>query len=76
MEKKIKIIIFLVICLIIILAIVIPGIIEENKTKESFKNMGNGAKDYYEGINNAHSHIDEFTYNRNTGVVEYHPKNK
>ena len=75
MKKDTKeLILFIVICIVIILAVVIPNIIQQNKTKKTFETMSEGANEYYEGIDNAQSHLDEFVYNNETGEVEYHPK--
>ena len=77
MKKDTKtLLIFILVCIVIILAIVIPNIIEKNKIQKTFETMGEGASEFIEGINNAKSHLDEFTYNNETGEVEYHPKNK
>lgn len=71
-----KIIIFIVIGIIIVLAIIIPIVIEykENKDLErKLSNIGNGVREYVEEKENAKSHIDEFSYNYETGKAEYHP---
>lgn len=70
-------IIFTIVGIIIVLVIIIPIAINHNKENEELKNtfstIGNSAKEYVEGKENANSHIDEFSYNNTTGEVEYHP---
>lgn len=65
-------IITLAICLI--LYIIISNYIENRELKDSMSNIGEGASEFIEGINNAESHLDEFSYNYETGEVEYRPK--
>ena len=65
-------IITLEICLI--LYIIISNYIENRELKDSMSNIGEGASEFIEGINNAESHLDEFSYNYETGEVEYRPK--
>jgi len=69
--------------IIIVAIIVIPIVIaislqgkEKEKEKNTFESMSNGVKEFYDGKNNAKSHLDEFVYNNETGEVEYHPQNK
>lgn len=47
--------------------------LENKKIKESVSNMGNSASEFTKGIDNAQSHLDEFSYNYGTGEVEYKP---
>lgn len=58
---------------VLIIIFIIFKIIEENKIKTNMVSMVEGMSDYYKGINNSKSHIDEFNYNNTTGKVEYRP---
>lgn len=64
------IIVTLVLCAII-------GIIKYKEKKEieaKFEAMAEGMADYYKGLKNAETHLDEFTYNYATGQVDYNSK--
>lgn len=63
----------IVIC--ILSYILISKHIENKKLEQTFENMGKGANDFITGIDNSQSHIDEFSYNYETGEVEYKPSN-
>lgn len=63
--------IILIIC--IILYVAISFYMENKRLKESITNIGDGASDFIEGINNAQSHVNEFYYNNTTGEAEYKP---
>ena len=78
MDKETKnSIIFVVVGIIIILAIILPIVINRNqenkKLKESFSRIGQAATDYIEDTKNANSYINDFSYNYTTGEVDYHP---
>ena len=63
-----------IIVVIIIVVVIIKYIDDTQKTKETLRNIGEGATDYIQGTKNTTSHIDEFTYNYTTGEVEYKPQ--
>lgn len=65
--------IIIVIC--ILSYILISKHIENKKLEKTFENMGKGASDFITDIDNSESHIDEFSYNYETGEVEYKPSN-
>lgn len=62
-------IIVLIICSITY--IVISSFVEGKKVKESISNIGNSASNFIDRVDNAQTHIDEFSYNNKTGKVEY-----
>lgn len=66
---------FWLITLIFVICIVISinYIMEQKELKQTAKNIGRGASDYINGIENANSHLNEFSYNYETGKVEYKP---
>lgn len=70
-------IIFIVVSIILILAIAIPIIVknqkEDEKIKETFSKIGNSATEYVQEKENSNSHLNEFTYNSETGEVDYKP---
>lgn len=75
MKKVIKKWWFWTIIVILIITIVIAKEYKEQKDlEEAMKRIGESASDFYEGIGNAKSHINEFTYNYETGQVEYKPE--
>lgn len=76
MKKLIKKWWFWIITLVIflILYIIISNYIENKELKDAMSNIGEGASDFIEGINNAESQLDKFSYNYETGEVEYKPK--
>lgn len=64
--------------LIIVVSVLIIGIlinqyIENKKLEEKFEKIGEGALDYYEGVQEADGYLDRFTYNYATGEVDYNP---
>lgn len=63
---------------IIVLIIVVIGIVawkvqEEIKLKKTFENIGKGFKQYYQEKENTTSYLNDFSYNNETGEVEYKP---
>lgn len=60
---------FATICIIVVILIV------NNKENDTVTSIGDGASGFIEGINNAQSHLNEFSYNYETGEVEYKPNN-
>ena len=63
---------------IIVLIIVVIGIVawkiqEEIKLKKTFENIGKGFKQYYQEKENTASYLNDFSYNNETGEVEYKP---
>ncbi len=78
MDKETKkSIIFVVVGIIIVLAIILPIVINRNqenkRLKESFSRIGQAATDYIEDTKNANSYINDFSYDYTTGEVDYHP---
>ena len=63
----------LIIIILIFICFGINSYIENKKLEETFSHIGNGASDYIKGIYNAQSHLNEFSYNYNTGTVDYNP---
>lgn len=63
----------LIIIILISICLGINSYIENKKLEETFSNIGNSASDYIKGIDNAQSHLNEFSYNYNTGTVDYNP---
>lgn len=57
----------------LIICISISIYLESQKNKKVVANIGNGASEFIEGIDNANSFLNEFTYNYETGEVEYQP---
>ncbi len=57
----------------ILLCIIIISYLKDKETEKTQSKIGEGASDYISGIDNAQSHIDEFSYNYQTGKVEYKP---
>lgn len=64
----------IIIGIAIISFIIIIEYIKNKETETSLKNIGEGATNFIEGIYDADSHLDEFTYNYTTGEVEYKPE--
>ncbi len=64
-------VIFIIIC--ILCYVFTLHYLDNKKIKKSVSNIGNGASDFIEGVDNAQSHLDEFSYNYDTGEVEYKP---
>lgn len=64
-------VILITIC--ILCYVFISHYLENKEINESVSNIGKGASDFMEGVNNAQSHLNEFSYNYNTGEVEYKP---
>lgn len=65
---------WLIIIGIIIIFIVIIKWLENKELETSLKNVGEGATDFIEGIYDSDSHLNEFTYNYETGEVEFKPQ--
>ncbi len=63
----------IIIAVCVIITILIIQYINQKQVEDSFKNIGSGALDYLTGINNAQSYLNDFTYNYETGEVEYKP---
>jgi len=63
----------IVIIIVVILFILISNYIENQRMKKTFANIGNSATDFISGIDNANSHLNEFSYNYDSGEVEYRP---
>lgn len=61
----------ILIIVVVILFVLISNYIENKKIKKTFDNIGNSSTDFISGIDNANSNLNEFTYNYNTGEVEY-----
>lgn len=68
-----KIPFWLIIIIIILLIIIISYIKKQKEIEKSIINTLS-ASDFIAGIENAKSHIDEFSYNNTTGKTEYIPK--
>lgn len=70
-------IIFIIVCIIIVLVIIIPIAINHNKEnkklEDSFSTIGQASSDFMTGIDKADSYTNDFSYNYETGEVEYHP---
>ena len=58
----------------IILIVMINEIVENKEREKSMQRIAETMKDFMEETDNAKSHIDEFSYNYETGEVEYHPE--
>ena len=63
----------IVLIIFIVIYILISSFIKNKRQNETINNIGKGASDFLEGINNSESHIDDFFYNYETGKVEYKP---
>ena len=64
----------IIIGVVIISLIIIIEYIKNREIETSIKNIGEGVTNFIEGVYDADSHVDEFTYNYATGKVEYKPK--
>ena len=51
----------------------INSYIENKKLEEAFSHIGNSASNFITDIDNAPSHLNEFSYNNITGTVDYNP---
>lgn len=75
MKKTIKTwwfwVIISIICIMVCIAILYY--VGDIKTEDSMSNIGKGATDFIEGIDNAKSHLNEFSYNYEKSEVEYKP---
>lgn len=58
-------------CIIFVVVAVFIKFKEQRKLEETAKKIGESASDFYTGIQEADTHLDEFTYNYETGEVEY-----
>lgn len=66
---------WLIFAIILITIILVVGKVrEERELDKTMQTIGNSASDYMKGIDNAKSHLDEFSYNNATGKVDYKPK--
>lgn len=63
------------ICICMLIYIITVSCLKNKETEKVQSKIGEGASDYISGIDNAQSHIDEFSYNYETGKVEYKPSN-
>jgi len=63
----------IVIIFVIFIIFIINLAIEQNKLKDTAESIGEGASNFISGIENSQSHINEFSYNYETGEVEYKP---
>lgn len=63
----------IVIIVCVLLCIITVSYLKNKETEKVQSKIGEGASDYISGIDNAQSHIDEFSYNYETGEVEYKP---
>lgn len=61
--------------IIIIIGFVVYKIQEEIRLTNSFKNIAKGFEEYYQQKENTTSHLNDFSYNYETGEVEYTPSN-
>lgn len=64
-------VILIIICILIFIAI--SFYIKNRQTEEKLKRIGEEATDFISSIDNAQSHLNEFSYNYQTGEVEYEP---
>ena len=71
-KKHIYILIFAVIFLFVVILIFVNS---NNKTQENLSSIGSAASDYINGVDNAQSHLNEFTYDSTLGTVIYTPSN-
>lgn len=58
---------------IAIVAIIITYLIRQNQITDTIKNIGESSTEFYNGTQNAKSYLNDFTYNYETGKVEYRP---
>ena len=65
---------FIIAIIIIFIAIAI-FVNSNNTTQDKFSSMGSRASDYINEIDNAQSHLNEFTYDSSSGLVNYTPNN-
>lgn len=65
---------FIIAIIIIFIAIAI-FVNSNNTTQDKFSSMGSGASDYINEIDNAQSHLNEFTYDSSSKSVNYTPTN-
>lgn len=63
--------IIIVICILIYTLTI--NYIKNKETKESLTNIANSATNFISGIEKAQSHLNEFSYNYETGQAEYKP---
>ena len=60
-------------CVILVVVLGMMKFKEQKQLEDTYKTIGESASDFYTGIEKADTHLDEFTYNYETGEVEYHP---
>lgn len=63
----------IIVTVIIASSTIILQCINKKKIEDNLANIGKEMTDFYSGIENANTHINEFTYNYETGQVEYKP---
>jgi hypothetical protein len=64
---------WLIIIITIIVLTLILQYISQKQVEDSVANIGNAMTEFYTGIERANTHLDEFTYNYETGEVKYKP---
>lgn len=62
-----------IIIITIIFITLILQYISQKQVEDSVTNIGNAMAEFYTEIERANTHLDEFTYNYETGEVEYKP---
>ena len=58
-------------CVILVVVLGMMKFKEQKQLEDTYKTIGESASDFYTGIEKADTHLDEFTYNYETGEVEY-----
>lgn len=61
----------IVICIIFVVVMAMIERNQQRQIKETAEKIGESASDFYTGTQEANTHLDEFTYNYETGEVEY-----
>lgn len=61
-------------CVILVVVLGMMKFKEQKQLEDTYKTIGESASDFYTGIEKADTHLDEFTYNYETGEVEYKPQ--
>lgn len=51
--------------------VVIKQYVDNKNLEKKFKNMGEGASNFYKGTKEADGYLDKFKYNYTTGTVDY-----
>ncbi len=66
--------IYILIIAIILSFIIITILVNSNKKlQDNLSSIGSSASDYINEIDNAQSHLNEFTYDSSSGIVNYTP---